>query len=304
MAQMQPTTLDAPRPLAGARARAVAGRRLPRAAAGSCSCSRNPKCAARARHRRRHGAVALIAPLIAVERPERLQPARRAAGAVVAPPVRHDRPGHRHLLAGRARGARRSLMLGAAAARARDGARGRRSASSPRTSGGSIDDVINFVTNVFLVIPTIPLLVVRLRVPEDPRHGDDDHRDRAHALGVRGAHPARPGAVAAEPRLHPRREGRGRVDAAHRLRRADAEHDQPDRRRVRARLLHRAPRRRRPRVPRPRRHERDELGRDALLGAGRTRPSCRASGGRSSSPASRSRSRSSGSCSCSPGSTR
>ena len=70
-----------------------------------------------------------------------------------------------------------------------------------------------------------------------------------------------------EPRLHPRREGLGRVDAADRLRRADAEHDQPDRGRVRPRLLHRAPRRRRARVPRARRHVDDELGRHALLGA-------------------------------------
>ena len=35
--------------------------------------------------------------------PDRLQHPRHAAGAVVAPPVRHDRPGQRHLLAGRAR---------------------------------------------------------------------------------------------------------------------------------------------------------------------------------------------------------
>ena len=66
-----------------------------------------------------------------------------------------------------------------------------------------------------------------------------------HAVGVRGAHPARPGAVAEEPRLRPRGEGRRRVDVAHRLRRADAEHDQPHRGGVRARLLHRAARRRR-----------------------------------------------------------
>src|SRR5262249_8669029 len=57
-----------------------------------------------------------------------------------------------------------------------------------------------------------------------------------------------------------------RVDPADRVRRADAEHDQQDRRRVRARLLHRAARRRGARVPRARRHVEDELGRDALLG--------------------------------------
>ena len=61
-------------------------------------------------------------------------------------------------------------------------------------------------------------------------------------LGLRGAHPARTGALAAQPRLRARREGRRRVDVADRLRRADPEHDQPHRRRVRARLLRRDPR--------------------------------------------------------------
>ena len=110
------------------------------------------------------------------------------------------------------------------------------------------------------------------------------------ALGIRGADPARAGAVAAEPRLRARREGGGRVDAADRLRRADAEHDQPHRGGLRARLLHRAAHRRRPRVPRPRRHQQDELGRRRCTGRRPTRRCCRASGGRSSSRAPRSRS--------------
>ena len=77
----------------------------------------------------------------------------------------------------------------------------------------------------------------------------------------------------------------GESTLAHRLRRADAEHDQPHRRGVRARLLHRAARRRRPRVPRPRRHLARRAGAWRSTGRRRTRPSCRASGGRSSSPA-------------------
>ena len=47
--------------------------------------------------------VALIAPLITVARPERLQHPRRPPGAVLEPPVRDDRSGQRHLLAGRRR---------------------------------------------------------------------------------------------------------------------------------------------------------------------------------------------------------
>ena len=43
---------------------------------------------------------------------------------------------------------------------------------------------------------------------------------RPDAVGVRGAHPARAGAHAAQPRLHPRCEGGRRGDLAHRLRRA------------------------------------------------------------------------------------
>ena len=36
-------------------------------------------------------------------------------------------------------------------------------------SGGWVDDVINFVTNVFLVIPTIPLLIVASAYLQEPR---------------------------------------------------------------------------------------------------------------------------------------
>ena len=126
-------------------------------------------------------------------------------------------------------GARRSLILGAAAAVL---------ATVLATvlgilaaySGGIVDEIINFLTNVFLVVPTIPLLIVDLELPEVAGDDDDDPRPRPDALGVRGTHPARAGAVAEEPRLRAGGEGRRRVDVAHRLRRADAEHDQPHRR--------------------------------------------------------------------------
>ena len=198
-------------------------------------------------------------------RPERLRPARGPAGAVVESPVRNDGPGKRHLLAGRAR---RTPL---AAAR-RGGRRARdRYRRGPRYHGRLLrrrrrrghqlpdqrlpDD------------PGDPAADRHRRLPAHARNGRDDRRPRARALGVRGADPARPGSAAEEPRLRPRGEGVGRVGAPHRVRRADAEHDQPHRRRFRARLLHRTAHRRRARVPRARRHVEDELGRDALLGA-------------------------------------
>ena len=107
----------------------------------------------------------------------------------------------------------------------------------------------------------------RLRISQEPRHRDDRAGHRARSLGVRGADPSGPGAPVEEPRFHPRGESLGRVDAAHRVRRADAEHDQPHRGCVRARLLHRAAHRGGARVPRARRRVEDQLGRHDVLGA-------------------------------------
>jgi hypothetical protein len=85
-------------------------------------------------------------------------------------------------------GTRRSLILGASAARdprcvrRRDRRRGRQLPDErlPRH-------------------PHDPALDRDLRVPEGARDDDDDPRPRPDAVGVRGAHPARPGAVAEEP---------------------------------------------------------------------------------------------------------
>ena len=256
------STLEPRRAAAGARS--AAGSASP---AGSCCC-----CATRSRASGssmvalRRGRRADRAADLG-RRPERLQPARRAPGAVVAPPVRHDRPGQRHLLAGRAR--RPPL----AAARRRRRARSR--PPSPRSSasraayvGGIVDEVVNFLTNVFLVIPAIPLLDRRLRLPEDAAGWATMILVLALMLWAFEARILRGQALSLKNRdFVARGEGGRRVDVADRLRRADAEHDQPHRGGVRARLLHRAAHRRRPRVPRPRRHDDDELGRDALLGA-------------------------------------
>ena len=163
-------------------------------------------------------------------------------------------------------GARRSLILGAAAATARH--RPRRHARDLRRLRGRRDRRDRQLPDEHLPgHPHDPAARRHLRLPESARDDDDDARPRAHALGVRGAHPPGTGAHARQPRLRPGGESGRRAEMANRLRRADAEHDQPDRRRVRARLLHRPPRRRRARVPRPRRHRARQLGDDALLGA-------------------------------------
>ena len=104
-------------------------------------------------------------------------------------------------------------------------------------SGGWVDDVINFAINVFLVIPTIPLLIVASAYLKNRGSTSMILILGTHAVGVRGAHPARPGADAAQSRLHPGRQGGRRADLAHRLVRVDAEHGQPYRGGVRARLL-------------------------------------------------------------------
>ena len=107
-------------------------------------------------------------------------------------------------------------------------------------SGGWIDEIINFTTNVFLVIPTIPLLVVVSAYIK--------HKGNLSTILILGftlwAFEARilrrAGAVAAQPRLRARSQGGRGVDLADRLRRADSEHGEPHRRRLRARVLRRA----------------------------------------------------------------
>ena len=212
--------------------------------------------------------TSLIAPYFAVARPERVQP-RRTAEPDVASPLRDDRSGQRRVRAGH----RRRAALAAARLRGRnardDGCDGCRRARGVlrrrrRRRAQLVDQ--------HLPRPAAdPAPHRRLRLPQEPRHVDDGARARPRALGVRGADPAQPGADAAQPRLRQRREGRRRVDATDHLRRADAEHDQPDRRRVRARLLHLAPHRRGPRVPRARQPAEAELGRDDVLGADQLR---------------------------------
>ena len=197
--------------------------------------------------------------------PARLQHSRDPPGALLEPPLRHDRPGERRLLAGRHRRA-------AVAAARRSGCRPRhRSRGDPRHHGGAHGRARRrhhqLPDQRLSRDSADPASRRHVRLHAEPRHDDDDRRPGARPLGVRGADPARAGVVAEEPRLRRRGPGRRRADLADRLRRARPEHDQPDRGRVRPRLLHRAARRRGPRVPRPRRRLDDELGRHPLLGA-------------------------------------
>ena len=133
--------------------------------------------------------------------------------------------------------------------------------------GGWVDDVLNTVTNVFIVIPALPLLIVvysfipsRGPVPMVLILGlttwaVEARILRSQALSLRN----RDFVLAAKVS--------GESDVADRLRRDHAEHGEPDRRRLPARLLPLDHLRRGARVPRVRRREQDHLGDDALLGA-------------------------------------
>ena len=171
-------------------------------------------------------------------------------------------------------------------------------------SGGWIDDVINLVTNIFLVIPTLPLLIVISSFLKHDRAVVDgaDHRASRAGRSRRGSCAAR----------RSRCRNRDFILAAkvtgestfrivfgelmpNMLSRIAAG--------VRVRLRPGGLLRGGARVPRLRRRQQGQLGDDPLLGARTTRRCSRASGGTSSSPASRSRSRSSRSSSSTTAST-
>ena len=104
-------------------------------------------------------------------------------------------------------GTRTSLFLGAAAAviatalAATLGVLG-------AYSGGWVDDARQLHDERLPGDPDDPAAGRRLGLPQEPRLDVDDPDPRAHPVGVRGARPARPGALVAQPRLHPRRQGR------------------------------------------------------------------------------------------------
>ena len=65
--------------------------------------------------------------------------------------------------------------------------------------GGLVDDVINLFANVFIVIPTLPLLLVISSFLEQTGPVDDVPDHRPHELGDRDARPAGTSAVTRQP---------------------------------------------------------------------------------------------------------
>ncbi len=228
--------------------------------------AREPEVALRPDRDHGDGAGRGLRPLDRDARPERLLAAGRQAEPVVAPLLRDDRPGERHLLPGR---------LGCphvAVPRGRRGDhrdRARRDARGARRVRRRLGRRLGQPGDQRLPRdPDDPAPGRGVLLHAEPGIGIDDPDPGPDPVGVRGARPACAGADAEQQRLRPGREGRGRVEPADHLPRADAEHGQPDRRGVRARLLRLDPDRGRSRVPRARQPGDLELGRDAVLGAG------------------------------------
>ena len=248
-----------------------------RSPAGPRCCPAQPEVAARDRDSGVHGRDRRNRPRSPVTDPTSMLTASNRIATALAAPVRHDRPRAGRLLGGRCR----DSSIAAPRVRGR-GARHRRRnrARRPRRLRGRDHRRDHQLLHQRLPRhPPHPAPGRHLRLPEEPGHVDHGACTRARAVGLRGAHPAQPGPLAQEPRLRARREGDRRVDLADRLRRADAEHDQPHRSGVRPRLLHLAPHRCRPRVPGARRQQRRELGLQHVLGPGRlVRPTGRVVG--------------------------
>jgi peptide/nickel transport system permease protein len=141
-------------------------------------------------------------------------------------------------------GARHSLLLGFAAALVATGLAATLGVTAAY-AGGIVDEVINFFINVFPRHPGDPAPRRDLRLLEEPRMSTMVIVLAAVLWAFEARILRGQAALAEEQRLRPGGEVERRVDAPHRLRRADAEHDQPHRRRLRPRLLHRAARRRR-----------------------------------------------------------
>ena len=143
--------------------------------------------------------------------------------------------------------------------------------------GGFVDEAFSLFSNVFLVIPGLPLVIVISGfVPAGATRAVDD-RGRAgdHRLG--GVRPcaARADAVAAQPRLRRRGPGRRGAALAGDRRRDPAEPAAGARLAVRLRRHLGDPRRGGPVVPRARRLELLDAGHDALLRAERVRAAAR-----------------------------
>ena len=123
------------------------------------------------------------------------------------------------------------------------------------------------ITNVFLVIPTFPLIIILADVRGQGHAAGRPRRAGGHRLVVRREPAAGADAVAAQPGLPGVGPGPRRAAVVHHRVRGAADDDLADRRQLPRRRALLGADRGRPAVPRPRRPELDQLGHDALLGA-------------------------------------
>ena len=126
--------------------------------------------------------------------------------------------------------------------------------------GGLWDGGLNLLTDVLLVIPLFPLLIVIARLPERGRHRGDDRGDHRDRLVLHRAAAPGPGAVAAQPGLPGGGPGPRRAAAVHHRGRDHPDDDLaaggqlPDQRAVRGAVLLQ------PAVHRPRQPQRRPAG--------------------------------------------
>ena len=130
-------------------------------------------------------------------------------------------------------------------------------------------ELLSLLSNVFLVIPSLPLVIILAVVPAELGLGRHHHRDHRHRLGLGRAGAARADAVAAPPRLRgggPRH--RGELVADHALRdpaRTSWRSSWPTFLGIDRRAILTAGD---ARVPRPGQRDAVDLGHDPLLGPG------------------------------------
>ncbi len=163
-------------------------------------------------------AVAVFAPLIATHDPTAYSLLDAQAVALVASLLRHDRSGHRRLLAGRARHALVALPRLRPRPRSRPCWR-RRLGILAAYCGGWVDDDHQLRDQRLPRDPHDPAADRRLGLHQEPRH----RRSMILILGLTlwafEARILRGQALhAAQPRLHARRQGGRRADLAHRVR--------------------------------------------------------------------------------------
>ena len=218
MSQMQPIGVDeaAPSavPLTVQQVPTARRRRLPGLPLWLRLLLRQPEVAHRADHRLRHVRRGDLRAAARDARPDGVLAAGREAVSLLEPLLRHHRPGHRHLVTGRLGNAQLALPR-RRRGHARDRARGQ--PRHPRRLQRRLGRRRHQLRDQRLPRdPHDPAADRGLGLPQGPRLAQHDPHPRPHAVGLRGAHPARPGPHAAESRFRHGGEGRRRADLAHR----------------------------------------------------------------------------------------